>query len=334
METSNASSAKKMVLLRRLSVAARIAGSVLVGLALLWVLLLFFRGAAIARLGLLQWAAGLENDLAFSLRRHVPLRFGGRDLSHGVVIVATFVLGRLLLSASERSRDEAAYLRFQSDYETWKLEHRIADDATILSPVNEVLEQLRSGGLKDRDQLLKVFGATKKKLDEIGKTLAFLSVDVVDSTGLKSGEEKAAVEHDFREYKRLAESVFARHGSLKTAWTPDGAMSCFATLDKAIAAARELIGALPNFNGQTKTMQRDFAVRCGINAGYVYVADEIPLEEVSDLVLDTAAHLQRSAAPNGICLTEKTAALLQDAAGFTSNGKTVLGHAVCESRPA
>jgi class 3 adenylate cyclase len=332
METANAPSTQKIVLLRRLSVAARIAGSILVGIALLWGFLLFFHGAAQSRFEFLHWASGFEQSLASALRRRVPVRFGGHDLSHWMVILATFMLGRFLFLASERSRDKADYLRFQSDYERWKREYKIADNATILSPVKDVLEQLQSGQLKDRDQLLKVFGATKKKLDEIGRTLAFLSVDVVDSTGIKSGEEKAAVEHDFHEYKCLAESIFVQHGLLKSAWTPDGAMCCFATVEKTAAAAKELIAALPNFNSHTKTMQRDFAVRCGINAGYVHVANEIPLEEVSDRVLDIAAHLQRRAEPNSICITEETAELLHSAERFTPTAKTVLGHAVYEWR--
>lgn len=330
METKNTSSTGQMASLRGFSLTARIAGSILIGLALLWALLLL--SGMEPQLGFLRGIASVERSLAFSLRRHLPARMGGHNLSHALVIIATLGLGRLLLSASERSRDKAAYLRFQNDYETWKREHKIEDNAAILSPVNQVLEEVRSGRLKDRDQLLKVFGATKKKLDEIGKDLAFLSIDVVDSTGLKSGEEKAAVEHDFREYKHLVEGVFQSHGSLKIAWTPDGAMCCFKTVDEAVAAAKSVLAALPDFNRRTKTLRRDFVVRCGVNAGHVYYDDAIPLEETSDRVLDIAAHLQHNAQPDSIALSRDTAKLSSAPASFASTGQTVHGLEVCEWR--
>jgi hypothetical protein len=34
----------------------------------------------------------------------------------------------------------------------------------------------------------------------MGRDLAFLSIDVCGSTEMKLGEEKAVIEHDFREY--------------------------------------------------------------------------------------------------------------------------------------
>jgi hypothetical protein len=101
-------------------------------------------------------------------------------------------------------------------------ENHLTDDVRLLSPVNQIVEQLRSGTLTDREQLLKFFTMTKKKLDKIGKNLAFLSITMMDLTGIKVREEKATVEHGFREYKRFVEAQLQSHGCIKTVWTPDG----------------------------------------------------------------------------------------------------------------
>jgi class 3 adenylate cyclase len=249
-----------------------------------------------------------------------------------MVVLGVFGLGRLLWHYNEHLRDRLHYMRFADDYDRWKRENKLTDDARVLLPVNEILLQLRSGRLRDREQLLRVFAATKKKLDEIGKNLAFLSIDVVDSTGMKLGEEKAAIEHDFREYKRFVEDRLRAHGCLKIASTPDGTMSCFSSASDAVDAAKDLIGGLPGFNRQTKTIRHDFAVRCGVNSGYVYFDESFPLEETSDRVIDIAAHLQRRATTNSLCLTKETLELLQARDGFQPLDQAVLGYEVYEWR--
>jgi len=174
---------------------------------------------------------------------------------------------------------------------------RLSDKAALIAPLRSKIESLETSNKTDREELLKLFAETKKKLDSMGRDLAFLSIDVCGSTEMKLGEEKAVIEHDFREYKHFVESKLKAHGSLKSAWTPDGVMSCFATVDAAVQqAAREIIDGLAAFNKNVKTMKKDFIVRCGINAGYVYFDDSLPMEEMSDRVIDVAGHMQKHAA--------------------------------------
>ena len=99
--------------------------------------------------------------------------------------------------------------------------------------------------------LLKVMAEAKRQLESMGRDLAFLSIDVVDSTKMKIGEDKTFIEHDFHEYKNLVDGKLRSNGSLKAAWTPDGVMACFPTIDAALKAAKDVIGGLDAFNASS-----------------------------------------------------------------------------------
>ena len=96
------------------------------------------------------------------------------------------------------------------------------------------IEQANLGSGKNRQELLKDFAHIKKELEKIGRDLAFLSIDVVDSTGMKQGEDPETVEFDFLEYHNFVEAKFKDHGFIKASWTPDGVMACFNTIEEAV----------------------------------------------------------------------------------------------------
>lgn len=247
------------------------------------------------------------------------------------VLLALFLVGNRLSAAGARRADIGArYRRFSREYETLKKQHNLSDDDPALTPVQMLLTNLKEGRLTDRGALLSVFAETKRKLDEIGRDLAFLSLDIVDSTGLKKGEEKAAVEHDFKEFNAWVDTIFRESGAIKTSWTPDGAMAAFSSTDEAVEAAKRVLGGLSVFNSKIKVMRRNFAVRCGVNAGYVYFEPDAPLELLSDRVLDVAAHLQRQAAPNTLCVARPVIEPLRMRQGFIETGRTVQGYEVFE----
>jgi hypothetical protein len=75
-------------------------------------------------------------------------------------------------------------------------------------------------------------------------------------------------------------------------------------------------------------MKRDFVVRCGINAGYVYFDESIPLEEMSDRAIDIAGHMQKHAPPNSICIAKPAIEPLEDRTGFVQTTKIVDGYEV------
>lgn len=252
------------------------------------------------------------------------------SLAYAAAILALLAVSSGLASLSRRFFFDARYQTYLRQYEELKRRHQLADNDPNLSSVHSVLEDMRTGRLKNRNELLKVFAEAKRKLDEIGRDLAFLSLDVVGSTELKQGEEKAAVEHDFKEFGAWAERTLQASGAVKVAWTPDGAMAAFNTVDDAVEAGQRLLQELPAFNEQVRVMRRPFALRCGVNAGYVYFDSNAPLETLSDRVVDIAAHLQHAAPPNSLCVARPAIEPLRARTGFTATGRMVDGYEVFE----
>ena len=280
----------------------------------------------------LGYALDAEKTAYTVVKDNFPTKVGGKDFTRWIAVVGFLILSGTFTRVVEKSRDKVQYYQFKSSYDQWKSQMNLSDSAIVLTPLNQKLEELKKAKKKNREQLLKEFTETKKKLDEMGRDLAFLAIDVVDSTGMKEGEEKAIIEHDFKEYKRFVERAFASHGSLKAAWTPDGVMSCFKTVDAAVRAAREVITGLDDFNKNVKAMRRDFRVRCGVNSGFVYFDESIPLEEISDRVIDIAGHMQKNAEPNTVCIAKPTIEPLNERTGFEPSGRVVDGYEVYEWR--
>lgn len=275
-------------------------------------------------------ALGLESRLRGFVRDIIPTKIAGKDMSRWFIIVGMFLLSGALSRLSDRTKDKSEYYKFKLNVDQWRDKMHLSDSAVVLTPLNQKLEEIKNAKKKDREQLIKEFIETKKKLDEMGRDLAFLAIDVVDSTGMKQNEEQAMVEHDFREYKRFVERCLTAHGCLKSTWTPDGVMSCFNSVDAAVRAAREIITGLDDFNRNVKTMQREFVIRCGVNSGFVYFDESIPLEEISDRVIDIAGHMQKNAQPNSVSVAKPAIEPLNDRVGFEPSGRVVDGYEVYE----
>lgn len=333
MQNGSLKSSPPPTLLNLGSIVTRLLSGVMVGVMLLLLLPLVIRYVDDAQsFGYIRAAMTIEHAITHAVKASVPTIIDGKDMTRWIAIVGAFILSSLFTRASNRFQRRADYLGSKKDVEQWKQQMHLSENSIVLTPLNRKLEQLKTARSRDREQLLKDFAETKKKLDEMGRDLAFLSIDIVDSTGLKSGEERAAVEHDFREYRRFVERLLVSHGSLKSAWTPDGVMSAFATVDAAVQAAREVLCGLDRFNRQVKTIRREFSVRCGVNSGFVYFDDSVPLEEVNDRVLDIAAHIQKKAKPNTVCVAKPAIEPLNGRDGFEPAGTMVDGYEVYEWR--
>lgn len=155
-------------------------------------------------------------------------------------------------------------------------------------------------------KLFRTLAETRRKLDKWSKELTFLSIDIINSTEIKKGEDSAMIEHDFAEYKKVIQGKLESNSCIKFTWTPDGVMSCFIEFGLAFNAANEAIKELENFNKINKFIKTDFVVRCGINSGFVYFDDALSLEKISDRTIDIAAHIQKQAKPNTIYVTKQS----------------------------
>jgi class 3 adenylate cyclase len=281
----------------------------------------------------IQQALAIDRSVQAFVKQHVPTVVAGKDVGRWMIVVVLFLLGGTFSRLHQRFRDRSEYLRFKMSYDEMKTRTHLGDNAAVFSPIKQKLDKMNVTRKKDREELLKLFAETKKKLNRMGRDLAPLAIDVVDSTGIKEGEERAVVEYDFHQYKRFVEGIFVTNRCIKSTWTPDGVMSCFPSVDTAVKAAREVIIALEAFNRHVKTMRRDFAVRCGINAGFVYFDESVPLEEVSDRVIDIAGHMQKHAAPNTACIAKPAIEPLRNREGFQAAGREVDGYEVYEWKP-
>lgn len=267
------------------------------------------------------------------LRGHVPTKIAGRDRTDWILVAGLSVLAVGAGSVRDGIVSRATARQLRQQIGRWKKSMQLGENTRAVAALDEGFKDLENARSVDRSELLQAFAEAKRRLDALGREVAFLSIDVVGSTAMKEREESAAIQYDFAEYRKLVEAVFAAHGILKSAWTPDGVMGCFPDTDQAIAAGKAVILALEDFNRDVKLMREDFAVRCGVNAGYVHFDEATPLEAMSDRVIDIAGHMQKYAEPNTVAVAHKVIEPLRNPAGFVPTDRVVDGYQVASWRP-
>jgi class 3 adenylate cyclase len=276
-----------------------------------------------------QKATFVEKSIAPYVNNIIPTKFAGHEITRWIVIAAAFVLGILFKKSKEYVKTKGIKVQFQRKYEALKKETHIPEGSSSLTPLKEKIEKIKAGSSVNREELLKLFAETKKQLDTMQENIAFLAIDLVDAHFLKEGEEKLNIEHDFRQYKNMVDKKFAENGVLKSAWTPDGVMSCFPTADAAVKTVQGLLTDLEQFNNQVKLIKKDFKIRCGINAGSVYYDETLPMEEMSDNVIDVAGHMQKKSPENNVSMPKILLDQLTDIYNFVPIKKVVDGYQVC-----
>jgi class 3 adenylate cyclase len=266
-----------------------------------------------------------DQKLSFCANLIFPEAIKGYNFTPLFLIITALFSLKFVREISSRASNYAKYFTIKETINEMHLPGNIGD----ASGLNEKLASLKHTGQIDgkqsRDELLKVLGEVQRNLDSMKRDLAFLAIDVVDSTGMKVGEETSNVELDFMEYKKLVEKAFRENGYLKAAWTPDGVMACFSTPNAAVKAAKQVIRNLKIFNRDTKVINRDFTVRCGVNAGKVAFDDNMPMEEMSDRVIDIAGHFQKDAPPGSVCVSKVVYNDLFDSSGFKAGNIEIDG---------
>ncbi len=285
----------------------------------------------------------LEAPAVKVLHANLPCVYGGIDLAPyaiGLVLIVAWILceselHRLRVTQwrlseekklAERKREMSRDLK-RIEKERAEANRRIAKEAAT-APAPKPAAARAVEGETEREKLLELYAQTKKSLEEQKKNLSFLAIDVVNSTGMKQGEDQALAERDFRQYKKLVERIIAAHKGLKAAWTPDGVMICFASVQSAVQAAQELIRSLEHFNRSIKTIKADFKVRCGINAGNVLFDESVRMEEMTDRNIDIAGHMQKYADANTIYVGAHAIEGIRAQFDFRPAEKEVDGHEV------
>lgn len=127
-----------------------------------------------------------------------------------------------------------------------------------------------------------------------------LVVDVAGSTAMKKDCDPLVAEWTFRAYQELVAQLCGRHAGRVESTAGDGAVLGFPSAEQALAAARELLAALPDFNRTTNRLPQDFVLRIGLHCGSVQGG----LQEVQfTRVIDVAAHVEAASPRNGIGMT-------------------------------
>lgn len=283
-----------VVLLRALATLTFLSVLVVLGMAVLPL----FQGASsypwVARV--MAW----DTAMIAELRSLVPTRIGQLDMARPFLALAClFVAAVIDAGATKLSAvTSPGAKRKRLAKRMWaKRPKRSKKKARASAPT--AAPAASGAEKKSREDLVRQMVEAKRELDAMSKDVAFLALDVVESTNMKLGEDPAIVEHDFKEFKTMVEAETFR-GLLKSAWTPDGAMMCFDSLERAIRAAQEMLRQLPVFNSDTRMMGTPFRVRCGVNAGRVPYDPETPMEAMSHNVIDVAGHMQKYADPDTI----------------------------------
>lgn len=254
--------------------------------------------------------------------------FPKKWVEYPYLIALRLVLVLVLASYCKHLTLNILSLRKKMNLKSWQKAHSgISND--LMDELNSKLIQLDANpSQKQSKTLIKEIEVLKERIDSSTKELAFLAIDIVDSTGLKTAQEKTLVYLDFKQYKNMVQKVFAIYHCISSAWTPDGVMSCFSSVDDAILAAKRILELLDEFNRNQKRIKSDFNIRCGINAGSVYFDASTPLEEMTDNVIDIAGHMQKYADPNAIALSKEMHRMSQQALDFQKADKVVDGYSV------
>ncbi|MGH9521377.1 MAG: protein kinase domain-containing protein [Terriglobales bacterium] len=184
------------------------------------------------------------------------------------------------------------------------------------------------GASAPRLALLREYAEAKKVLFEDKKHLAFYSLDVMDSTNMKAGQDQLVVEHAFAEFKKYVDRILELNGCWKMSWTPDGVMCAFRDTESSIKAAQEVLRGLDWFNDGVHALTRKFRVRSGVHCGDVVFPDGRNITEVSDFVIDVTGHLQKHCAENSLWVSREAVEQLPSSAGFTPVERDVDGHTV------
>lgn len=265
----------------------------------------------------------LSQPFIEQIKMLMPFKYQAVDFSYLILIVFLLFITHLCSLVTYKLRRIANQVHEKEVYYDWRKQLSNAVPKEKLHEIDKKFEDLSTTKPVDRKKILKEFAILKGKLDSMGQQLAFLSIDVVDSTGMKRDEDKYLSAYDFDRYNQLVVASLNEFGVLKYALTPDGLMSCFRTVDDAVQAARTLLNKLKEFNLNEKKIKRSFQIRCGINAGFVYIDDELPLEQVSDRVIDIAGHLQKYAKPDSINIAATAIEPLKNRGGFNESADVI-----------
>lgn len=138
------------------------------------------------------------------------------------------------------------------------------------------------------------------------KTSTFVSIDVVGSTAIKTGQNEQDIIYTFLSYHKLVSELSYRHHGEVFNITGDGLMCRFQRPDDAARMSWELLTVLQTFNRKQNHLTKPLAIRIGIHTGEVFESSSLSSGQLISKTIDTAAKLQETADTNHARLSEAT----------------------------
>ncbi|MEK6543358.1 MAG: response regulator [Elusimicrobiota bacterium] len=137
------------------------------------------------------------------------------------------------------------------------------------------------------------------------KTYTFLSIDVINSTQLKSEENDEDIIFTFLAYQCFIERLAKLNNGEILSITGDGVMCRFPEPADALATGIAVIDALPEFNKKNNVLRRPVELRLGVNTGKMYIDKQTGQSGgIISQAIDLAGYLQKSAPPNSMLASQ------------------------------
>ncbi len=167
------------------------------------------------------------------------------------------------------------------------------------------------------------------------RTSTFVSIDVVGSTRIKTGQNEQDIIYTFLAYHKLVSDLAYTHHGEVTSVTGDGMMCRFQRPEDAAGLAQELLAQLPTFNKKQNHLTHPMELRVGVHTGEVFESESMASGQIISKTLDIAAKLQQGAEVNHAQFSEATVSLLgEKAKGFRRAGwNAALGTNVFDYAP-
>ncbi len=144
------------------------------------------------------------------------------------------------------------------------------------------------------------------------RTSTFVSVDVVRSTAMKTGQNEQDIIYTFLAYHKLVSDLaYTHHGELASI-SGDGIMCRFHRPEDAAGFARDILTHLSAFNKKQNHLTQPMALRVGVHTGEVFESESMASGQIISKTLDIAAKLQQGAEANHARFSEATVSLLGD----------------------
>lgn len=264
----------------------------------------------------------LDHKFITIIQEYIPTRIAGRDFSYLIAIIVVLFITSLVSKVSAFIEDLREKKIIARELDEVKTKYTSEKQRNTIEDLEEKILKT-SHKSKSREVLLKEFALIKKELEKNGRHLAFLSIDIVNSTSMKQQEDPLIIQRDFQEYRNFVIAQFKKYGYITASWTPDGVMACFNSIEQAIQAAKGIIEGLDWFNQKVKMIKSEFQVRAGVNSGFVVYDVTTPLEQFSDHIIDIAGHMQKNAKPNTILVAKDMVEPVKEKGGFIKSNKVI-----------